>query len=280
MVKLVDLFEVISERYSERNTALLRYMKEKPIDLYRYWHHFREWFENQDYYLDGNFELLLSKMGIDEVEFQENPEYMYDLPDGILGDFEEAVKDRYVSDDMYHNPVDAPTWAHGDLRKDQLIPRTEWLVHFSDHADDIARQGFIYGMDDMDRLGLTTYFKKEAKTGGYNFAFTANSWEANQVADSTKYGKHAVLFQNSGVMIDHYGDQEDQVIFHGEDVDPRNIVYLENDYGDWIVKPHPTKYRKEGQETKGGGVFKGDFQTCVAWVIKNYRQYAKIITGW
>ena len=37
------------------------------------------------------------------------------------------------------------------------------------------------------------------------------------------------MFQNSGVHCYHYGDEENQVVFWGADVDPRDIILITHD---------------------------------------------------
>jgi len=103
---------------------------------------------------------------------------------------------------MRFEPAGAPTWSHMSLERETLLPRNTWLIHFTNEPYSIAKNGFTIGMDDMERLGLTTYFSKEYKSlGGYNFAFLAPSREANWAATKRRYGKSAVMFQNSGISL-------------------------------------------------------------------------------
>lgn len=288
MVRFVETFGVLSEKYSSDNAALLRYMKEKPIDPYAFWHMFPDWYDNN---YDGDIEALIEKSGlasygVDVDNFLEQPEYFYDLPEEIRSHFESDIKEEFMHDMMRDDPTEVPTWGHMSLNRDKLIERLTWLIHFSDEAPSIARGGFQYGVDQMDRLGLTKWMGEYQKEhGGYNFAFKADSRYAFHAASGhrgqAKYGRHAVMFQNSGVIAYHFGDEEDQVIFHGSDVDPRDIILLMEVYGDWIVMPHPTKAsRYPGQLSKEEGVFRGDFEKVVKWVMQNHRQYARVITGW
>jgi len=60
------------------------------------------------------------------------------------------------------------------------------------------------------------------------------------------------------------------VIFHGKDVDPRSIIILR---GGWSVEARR-------QTRRGGELFEGDFDTCVAWVQQNARQYWHYLTGY
>jgi hypothetical protein len=140
------------------------------------------------------------------------------------------------------------------------------LVHFSDHARKIAQNGFIYGSDDMSKLGLTTYYTKDSKShGGYNFAFEAQSRDASNAASQGSYGRHAVMFQNSGARAWHMSDEEHQVIFWGQDVDPRSIIELRNDHGDWVVTNGTRDF------------YSGDFDQVVKWVIANHSQYRRAL---
>ena len=41
-----------------------------------------------------------------------------------------------------------------------------------------------------------------------------------------KYGKDAVIFKGTGVEVYHIGDEENQIIFWGSDVDKDSIFYL------------------------------------------------------
>ena len=68
---------------------------------------------------------------------------------------------------------------HMDL--EGQITEPVWLTHFSEEAFSIAWKGLTHGMADPEKLGLTTYFKKdsfEKGSGGYNFAFLSDSKEA------------------------------------------------------------------------------------------------------
>lgn len=90
-----------------------------------------------------------------------------------------------------------------------------------------------------------------------------------------KYGSDAVMFQNSGVQCWHNGDSELQIILWGADVDPKNMILIENFDGDWAVKPHPGKHINREYVIK----FE-DINKTIQWVQKNHQQYAKILYGY
>lgn len=271
----------VTERYTPNNRYLLQYMQDEEVDPYSVWNRFSEFVEN---ILDEDFGTWLENNVAEEhhEDYLEDPENFYELPEQIQQKFLEWAKKEVIPDMTYREPTEAPTWAHMSLSEPKLLNRQTWLVHFSDHADDIAVEGFRYGIDSMDRLGLTTWFGDAAKKyGGYNFAFEAGSRDADWAAGREKYGKNAVVFQNSGVKAYHHGDTESQIMFWGADVDPRDLVLLEKHGGSWFVMPHPRKQRRyQGQESREGGVFHGEFKQCVVWVQQNIQQYRRVIQGW
>jgi hypothetical protein len=157
---------------------------------------------------------------------------------------------------MQHDPANAPSFM---LMTYQGIVRNQWLVHMTDNPDEIARDGFLYGMHDLGRLGLTTYFTEKAKKiGGYNFGVPVA--DANQVEG--KYGKHAVVFRASGVNVYHSGDNEDQVIFWGRAA--RDIVPIYHVDSGWHLPA----------DRNGKPVFVAeDLRDAALWVAANFDQY-------
>ena len=157
---------------------------------------------------------------------------------------------------MQHDPVNAPSFM---LMTYQGIIRNQWLVHMTDEPDEIARDGFRFGMYDLGRLGLTTYFTEKAKEiGGYNFGVPVD--DANQVEG--KYGKHAVVFRASGVNVYHSGDNEDQVIFWGRAA--RDIVPVYHVDNGWHLPA----------DKNGKPVFVAEnLRDATLWVAANFDQY-------
>lgn len=198
------------------------------------------------------------------------PDLFYKLDNYTQKNIAEWASEKHMADD----PADAPTTSHMNLQSQKLLPRMTWLAHFTNAPYDIWREGFTKGMDQMDRLGLTTHYTDAAKKyGGYNFAFVADSRYAVWAAKTGKYGtKGVVIFQNSGVHCYHYGDEEDQVVFWGADVDPKHIILIIQDGGDWCVKA----VRDVGGE-RDDVLFRGEYNKAVEWVMLNHRQYAKLL---
>ena len=260
------------EKYTADNSYLLRYLKDGKFDPYTYWNEIGVWLGQHEEYLELLSELTGREFhDADEVN-EEEPDIFYKLPEDVQHEAAEWVIDWL----MRHDPAEAPTTAHAGLSRQQLLPATTWLVHFTDDPDGIAQKGFIYGVHDVSKLGLTTYMSKDnfyKRGGGYNFAFRANTRYANWAASEHKYGRDAVLFQNSGVVTQHYADEEEQIIFNGKDVDPRSIVILRNEDGDWQVA---ARRRTRGDRP----LYSGTFENAVLWVQQHYDQYRRYLTGY
>lgn len=265
--------EVMREKYTPDNRYLRDYLRDEEFDHHRHWWQVCEWLADNDH-LDEVSEILGREVTDADDLRDEDPDAIWmKLPENVRTDCAESV----IDDLKQHDPVEAPTWAHMSLNNKALLPRNTWLVHFTDDPWGIAQSGFKIGMADMDRLGLTTWVRNtsfDKKHGGYNFAFEAGKRHARWAAQRGKYGQHAVLFQNAGVSAHHYGDEEDQVIFWGADVDPREIVVLEKRDGDWCVRGHRDTRRNDDPDT----LFCGDFERAVAWVIQNFAQYRRYLT--
>jgi hypothetical protein len=259
LINLVEGF--VSEVYSENNTILRNYMRNAEFDPYAHWYEICHWLEDNDW---------LEETGFDNAEDleEESPELFYKLSNGV----QQQCRQEVIQQMMHTDASEAPSWAHMELRNIKLLPRTTWLVHFSDNANRVQDEGFTRGIDQMDKLGLTTWFNNDGyfkKNGGYNFAFIANSKDAYWAASERKYGKNAVLFQNSGVHAYHYADEENQIIFWGADVAPKDIILLTQEEGTWVVN---SRFPLHNGSTT---LFSSTFANCIKWVTKNYDQYRR-----
>lgn len=260
-------YHELLEVYTRDNSYLRDYLKnDHGFDAHHYWWTIVQWAEDHEEAWEAFAEILgqdFDTLSKDELE-EEDPDIFYRLPEHLQ---KEAA--QWAIDYMQRNdPAEVASTEHFSLRSKRLLPRETWLLHFTDDPMAIATEGFALGTMDMTRLGLTTYTSKSAKEmGGYNFAFIADGRYAEWAASQRKYGRHAVMFQNSGVHTWHYGDEEEQVIFWGEDVKPRDIVVLMH-HDDWYVESHDQRR-----------FLAGDFEKCVAWVMANFQQYHKALTG-
>jgi len=190
---------------------------------------------------------------LESAELDTAYEYLGELPDDLYADFSEHMQHRGG-----HNPY-APSFLFMDYHG---LVKNQWLIHFTDAAEDIASSGFTIGMQDFSNLGLTVFIKDTAKLGGYNFAFTLDSYKQY---DYKKYGSEAVLFRASGIEIYHNGDEEYQVIFFGNTANTI-IPITAGDDADYSV-----------HGCKDGHVLyeNDDIDEVIGWVVDNFAQYRK-----
>jgi len=194
---------------------------------------------------------------------------IYSVPEPIKRKYGSWLFKQIINHSLNIEDSEYPAWSYFD--RPTLI-KNQWLIHFTEDADSISSKGFIYGVDDIDKLGLTTHLSDfEKKYGGYNFSYllsdfirygkTNRSWQTQEY----KYGKEAVIFRASGVKLWHHTDEEPQVIFYGKTA--TNIIP--------ITSGDDTKYAvhssKNGEELYGSD----DMENIVNWIIKNYTQYRK-----
>ncbi|MBD8681717.1 MULTISPECIES: hypothetical protein [Pseudomonas] len=115
------------------------------------------------------------------------------------------------------------------------------VIHFTEHAEAILKDGFTYGEEDPGNLDLTYDLggkPKQHPGPGYNFAFNALHWDVENdmheflaaAPDSGRglmgmYAPSAILFLADGLHTRHY-DEFHQVIFWGSDADLGQALHL------------------------------------------------------
>lgn len=153
--------------------------------------------------------------------------------------------------------MDLPAWMTMDF---EGVVKNEWCIHFTNDANNIARYGFKYGTEEIERLAYT---KRQAKGNkGYDFAFLVDD------RLNTNYGNEAVLFRTSGVKVTHYGDQESQVVFWGGYAKDFIPIYKNSYNGEWEIcsaMDGRTLYSSE------------DIDDLITWAMRNHFQYRKHI---
>jgi hypothetical protein len=201
----------------------------------------------------------------DELEGYELLAWLYENNVELYKQYGKYLFDKIESHELPIDDSEYPAWSF--FGSPSLV-KNQWLIHFTDYAEQIGREGFKRGVDEMTKLGLTTHLSEfDKKYGGYNFAYLINDYVKHaRDRHGFKYGSEAVIFNASGLKIWHYGDDEPQVIFYGNTA--RNIIpVVFHNYDDtWCVKSIITEnilYKNE------------KFDNVVKWVIENYNQYRK-----
>ena len=239
--------EVIKE-YLEKdnNLPLYKYFKwastasscEKARDLAYSCSYYIGEYIRKIYYRYSEFEDLLN-----DGEFDYEDESLVEMFLNMLE--ENNLCDHFVSEmqdivDYY----ELPSWCTMDFNR---IVKNEWCIHFGSDSENIAREGFTGGTEDIDHLAYTNAGQQK-HYAGYDFAFLIN----DRNVDYNEYGDEAVIFRTSGVEIFHYGDNQNQVIFWGPNVksfipihhEPSEIAY-------WATENLP-QYRKQIMTGKNG----------------------------
>lgn len=264
--------DIIPEVYSRENIGLHHFIKnEMGLDI---WDHS---IEVMRIILDVHpeeGERLLSQLGMTEEEIDKIE------PWEVPGEFQEAVYEfiqgmpTNLKREIYYEIIDKLAFQNYDgltsthfmaSRISKLLPRTTWLIHFSDNARAVKRDGFRYGQVSVAHLGITSRSPFGSNAPGYNFAYVALDPDS---FEGEIYGREAVMFQNSAQVLYHHGDHEDQAIFYGPDVSPKDMVLIERDGGDWVVRNTKT----------GRTIFSGDLEAVQNWVVNNFAQYRNVIT--
>lgn len=132
-----------------------------------------------------------------------------------------AIADVASMEDMFqvlleNDPTEMPLFTCARMTEHSQEP--DWLVHAS-NEDGIESDGFQRGVEDIDKLCLTTHLGNFWKRGpGYNFAFTLSDYDRYGTDwGAPKYGKYLYLLRVPYVQIWHEGDNEPQAIFWGPD---------------------------------------------------------------
>jgi hypothetical protein len=207
---------------------------------------------------------------LEEIEFYGSDPFNYviNLPELELGEFGKWVYDRWWYDlDLMMNRygTEIPLMA---IASYENTIRNEWLVHFTDNADSIVNNGFVYGVVKPEHLAYTENAEYDAydrsSGGGWFFAYEASDVDYGIDGQFTKYGSEAIMFISSGVKIYHRGDNEPQVIFNGEYAKSIVPIWRSKDiYGSWYVS------NKNGNKMYSGL----DLLDVVRWVEKNFKLY-------
>ena len=270
--KELSLFE------SLRCKVLKEYLSQDMVSLKKY---FETTKEEREHYLPYSYPEQFKQFAIEQrlnsklvkelsdMEPYEIPEVLEQNYPEIFQQFGSWLYMMIEDGDLNAIAADYPAWSYFDSV--QLI-KNQWLIHFTNDADSIAREGFTRGVNEMDKLGLTTHlgdFYK--KYGGYNFAYTIQDYKKHSgtryLQQKFKYGNEAVIFNASGLRLWHHGDEEPQVIFFGNTA--KNIIPITGgEDKDWAVRNSKTNRI----------IFEDDnFDKVVQWVINNFIQYRNAI---
>lgn len=246
--------------YIKESQIIKEYISNNEVSLLRY---FQMSDEEKKRGLPYSYHYLIED--ILEKDIEDSIEYVEQI-DGTE-EFNEIADKMFEMVENNSLPVDEseyPAWWYYML---EGVVKNQWMIHFTEYAEDIAEEGFTHGVYDIERLGITSSVSDfEKKYGGYNFAYDVDDYKwyyKNRFGN--KYGSEAVLFRCSGVKLLHFGDEEPQIIFWGDRA--KNIIPI-TECGE--EAPYCVTSVKTGNI-----IYEGDFEEVVDWVLANYNQYRK-----
>lgn len=145
-----------------------------------------------------------------------------------------------------------------------------WLVHNSNAAWDIWKEGFKYG-DDMGELAYSNAGSIAGKEyGDYLFAYPIDDAPSPSYRfHKLNYGDTSVVFVGTGNEFYHNGDQEDQVIFDRRQ--PTGCFVVDEEDGYWCVF---------GKDMYKPLVRFDEYADCLKWIKKNGYDYRSQMRMW
>lgn len=99
------------------------------------------------------------------------------------------------------------------------LPEGTKLVHFTNYADDIVKNGFTKGTKELNRLGMSWGSMQTTSKEGWNYAFPEDYIEQTYgtMEKAMKHwnAKEVVRFEADAILAFHYGDDVYQALFWG-----------------------------------------------------------------
>lgn len=239
---------------------LYEYLTQEGVSLLKY---FSQTDEEKKSYLPHMYSFKFKEFDdlLDDYEDYEIADILQDKYPDVYQSFADSLFDKINRFDLNIPDSEYPAWSYFD---DPKLIKNQWLIHMCNDSYKIAREGFKYGVDEVDKLGLTTHLGQfEKKYGGYNFAYTLYDFKKyGKDRDGYKYGDEAVIFRASGVRLWHHGDEEYQTIFYGNTA--KNIIPIDSYEGEYrITGDLKTLYKSE------------KIEDIAYWLDRNYDQYRK-----
>lgn len=180
-----------------------------------------------------------------------------------------------------------------DAEDGKEIVHNEWMVHFSDYADKIAKEGFTQGNDYDGKLKSATYQRGKTE-GGYNYAYLASDVIGGKGYKFLDYLKERetpfVMFKGNGYRFHHNQDEEDQVVLNN--IQKGTMVFVRRLYDQWCVlstanpnwknrtkdinpRPEDERFAMYNPRNIIEGILYSDddIDKVIKWVMNNFDQY-------
>lgn len=232
--------------------------------------------------------------GADKETADRTPGFSVERQDEAIDEYLDNRMSKVRNDFKTRNYDEASGFAWSDDAEDgKEIVHNEWMVHFSDYADKIAKEGFTKGNDYEGKLKSATYQRGKTE-GGYNYAYLASDVIGRKGWKFLDYLKERetpfVMFKGNGYRFHHNQDEEDQVVLNN--IQKGTMVFVRRLYDQWCVlstanpnwknrtkdinpRPEDERFAMYNPRNIIEGILYSDddIDNVIKWVVNNFDQY-------
>ena len=232
--------------------------------------------------------------GVDKETADRTPGFSVERQDEAIDEYLDKRMSKIRNDFKKRNYDEASGFAWSDDAEDgKEIVHDEWMVHFSDYADKIAKEGFTKGNDYDGKLKSATYQRGKTE-GGYNYAYLASDVIGSKGSKFLDYLKERetpfVMFKGNGYRFHHNQDEEDQVVLNN--IQKGTMVFVRRFYDQWCVlstanpnwknrtkdinpRPEDERFAMYNPRNIIEGILYSDddIDKVIKWVMNNFDQY-------
>lgn len=232
--------------------------------------------------------------GADKETADRTPGFSVERQDEAIDEYLDNRMSKIRNDFKTRNYEETRGLAWSDDAEDgKEIVHNEWMVHFSDYADKIAKEGFTKGNDYEGKLKSATYQRGKTE-GGYNYAYLASDVIGGKGYKFLDYLKERetpfVMFKGNGYRFHHNQDEEDQVVLNN--IQKGTMVFVRRLYDQWCVlanvnpnwknrtkdinpRPEDERFAMNNPRNIIEGILYSDddIDKVIKWVMNNFDQY-------
>lgn len=232
--------------------------------------------------------------GADKETADRTPGFSVERQDEAIDEYLDNRMSKIRNDFKKRNYEETRGLAWSDDAEDgKEIVHNEWMVHFSDYADKIAKEGFTKGNDYEGKLKSATYQRGKTE-GGYNYAYLASDVIGGKGYKFLDYLKERetpfVMFKGNGYRFHHNQDEEDQVVLNN--IQKGTMVFVRRLYDQWCVlstanpnwknrrkdinpRPEDERFAMYNPRNIIEGILYSDddIDKVIKWVMNNFDQY-------
>lgn len=232
--------------------------------------------------------------GADKETADRTPGFSVERQDEAIDEYLDNRMSKVRNGFKTRNYDEASGFVWSDDAEDgKEIVHDEWMVHFSDYADKIAKEGFTQGNDYDGKLKSATYQRGKTE-GGYNYAYLASDVIGSKGSKFLDYLKERetpfVMFKGNGYRFHHNQDEEDQLVLNN--IQKGTMVFVRRFYDQWCVlstanpnwknrtkdinpRPEDERFAMYNPRNIIEGILYSDddMDKVIKWVMNNFDQY-------